>query len=293
MSKDRNILLVGGSGYLGSHLRQFISNRNIFYTSTSGNEGSIQLDLLNKNTFQNIGTRKYEEIFILASTLKGLGTTELKEEYLELDTLGLSSFLQYVGEQKLTEKIIYTSSMTVYGVENSLPVKEDGILKPLSTYGLAKKLGESVVKFYCQTGTIKGVVLRIPGIYGGNRKGGFIYNTALKCLNNDPIPLNTTGLGYWETIHITDLSQSIVDFLSHYKWENGFEQFNLGYGVKTDFLECASFIKDTLNSKSVVTMDSEKGYVDFYLDNSKIKKHSSVKGNYETSLKAYLKTITA
>ncbi len=288
----KNILLVGGSGYLGNHLRNVISNYNLFFTSTTGRENSIQLDFSDTKTFDNIKTQSnYDCIFILASSLLGLGTTELKNEYIQLDTLGLSNFLQFVNENKLTEKIIYTSSMTVYGTDNVLPVKEDGVLNPLSTYGLSKVLGETILKFHCQSTTTKGVVLRIPGIYGGNRTSGFIYNTAQKCKKNESIAIDSSSLGYWETIHINDLSVSINEFIQNYDWKNNFNIFNISYGTKTDFIDCASIIKETLNSTSEIIHKGNKGYVDFYLDNSKVKQYVTINDNYISSLKSYLKSI--
>ena len=255
----KNILLVGGSGYLGNHLRSVISNCNLFITSTSGKENSIQLNFLDTKTYDNIKIQpSYDCIFILASSLLGLGTTDLKNEYIQLDTLGLSNFLQFVDENKLTEKIIYTSSMTVYGTDNIQPVKEEGVLNPLSTYGLSKVLGENILKFHCQSTATKGVVLRIPGIYGGNRTSGYIYNTAQKCKKNESITLDSSSLGCWETIHINDLSISINEFIENYDWKSRFNIFNISYGTKTDFLECASIIIETLNSTSEILHKGKK-----------------------------------
>ncbi|MBA3704603.1 MAG: SDR family oxidoreductase [Bacteroidetes bacterium] len=293
MSNDKKkILLVGGSGYLGTHLRNILSlSYNLFFTSITKKENSIQLDILNKNTYCNIQNDNYDYIFILASTLQGLGTTALKEEYINLDTIGLSGFLQFASENKLCDKIIYTSSMTVYGINNIIPVKEEGTLEPLSTYGLSKSLGEKIINFYCTSNLVKGVILRIPGIYGGVRTSGYIYNTALKCKKNKPVKLNSTSLGYWETINVIDLCIWIKDFIEKYDWKAKVDIFNIGYGVKTDFIDCAYIIKDTLHSSSEITIAGNKGYIDFYLDNSKIKQFVPVENLYRKSLENYLTTI--
>ena len=284
-NNKKNILLVGGTGYLGRHLRNSLFFHNLYFTSTSGKENSIQLDLLDKKTFDNVKiVEHFDLIFILASTLQGLGTTELKDEYIQMDTIGLSSFLQYLSDNKLSKKIIYTSSMTVYGIDNILPVKEDAKLIPLSTYGFSKLLGEETVNFYCQHNDANGVILRIPGIYGGDRKAGYIYNTAVKCLKNEPIILDTSSLGYWETINVNDLSEYIKEFIENYDWKAKVDIFNISYGGKTDFIECATIIKDHLNSASKIEIKGKKGYVDFYLDSSKAKKIISIKNNYLSSL---------
>ncbi len=293
MSNDKKkILLVGGSGYLGTHLKYVLSSSyDVCSTSRTKKEGFLQLDLLDKNTYNNIQQDHYDHIFILATSLKGFGTTELKEEYINLDTLGLSNFLQFISENKLADKIIYTSSMTVYGTENTIPVKENGKLQPLSSYGLSKSLGENIINFYCTSNPIKGVIVRMPGIYGGNRTSGYIYNTALKCIKNEAINLNSASLGYWETIHINDLCTWIKDFVEKYDWKTKVDTFNIGYGTKTDFIDCAYLIKDMLGSTSEIIIDGNIGYIDFHLDNSKIKQFIPIEDRYKKSLENYLKTI--
>src|SRR5258706_5701474 len=166
--KKRKILIVGGSGYIGSHLKSLLSySYQVSYTSRVKRENSIQFDLMNKETFQNLDEPSYDCILILASTMQGLGTTELKGEYLNVNILGLSSFLQFVSDRKLTSKVVFISSMTVYGTGNAIPVSEEGSLNPLSTYGLSKLIGEKIVEFYCRSRQANGVIVRIPGVYGG------------------------------------------------------------------------------------------------------------------------------
>lgn len=292
-SAEKNILLVGGAGYLGSHLGKHLSSHSVFYTSRTKKENVIELDLLNKETFKNINGRSYDCIILLASSLKGLGTTELKAEFLDTDTAGLSAFLQYISENKLTGKLIYISSMTVYGTENMLPVNESAATVPISTYGLSKMLAEKIIDFFCNTHPVHGVILRIPGIYGGDRKSGFIYNTALKCIKDQPVELDTSSLGYWETINVDDLCDWIGQFIENYDWIKKSDIFNISYGIKTDFIECARFIKETLRSSSEITLKGNKGYADLYLDNSKVKKYAAVKDKYKESLVNYLNTLEA
>ncbi|CAN5563118.1 NAD-dependent epimerase/dehydratase family protein [soil metagenome] len=293
MNNDKkNILLLGGAGYLGSHLRNQFSSYNVYFTSRTAINDAIALDLLDETTFQNIATRSYDCIILLASSLKGLGTTELKKEYLDTDSIGLPQFLQFVSKNKLTDKLVFISSMTVYGIGNSLPVKETASLEPLSTYGLSKIVAEKVIDFHCKSNSTKGVILRIPGIYGGERNSGFIYNTAIKCLRNEARELDIATLGYWETIHIEDVSVWIASFIANYNWQATIDVFNIGYGTKTDFIECANLIKENLKSNSEISIKGTKGYCDFFLDNTKVKQHVPVKDKYKESLETYLKKLS-
>jgi UDP-glucose 4-epimerase len=293
-NSKKNILLVGGAGYIGSHLANILlPYHSIFSTSRSAHKDHIELDFLRPETYANVSLgKKYDLIIVLASTLGGLGTTELKGEFLEANTKGLAVFLQFLSDHSLGERIIYISSMTVYGIENKIPVKETGMLEPLSTYGLSKKLAEQIFDFYCKSQKAKGVILRIPGVYGGNRKAGFIYNTAVKCSRNELVEMNTASLGYWETIHIEDLCRWMNEFISRYDWKEEVDIFNLSYGVSTDIIDCCLAIKKILRSSSEIKVTGEKGYSEFYLDNSRIKKYAGVSDIYNQSLEAYVKNIS-
>jgi UDP-glucose 4-epimerase len=290
--KKKRILVVGGSGYLGSHLKSLLSySYHVSYTSRVKSENSIQFDLMNKETFQNLDELSYDCILILASTMEGLGTAELKDEYLNVNILGLSTFLQFISDRKLTNKLLFISSMTVYGTGNTIPVGEEGSLNPLSTYGLSKLIGEKIVEFYCRSRQANGVIMRIPGIYGGSRTSGYVYNTALKCIKHQPVEIDVSTLGYWETINIDDLCNWIGEFIENYDWNKKMDSFNISYGRGTDIIECAYSIKEMLHSKSEIIITGKKGYIDFYLDNTKVKRYVRVKDCYLESLEQYVQTI--
>lgn len=292
-SIKRKIALIGGGGYIGKHLgNKLASSYHLVYTSRTKKDNNLQLDLTQPETFEQLRTEgPFEIIFILASSMQGLGTTLLKEEYLHTDTIGLAGFLQFISTHQLSSKIIFISSMTVYGLQNTVPVKEDGLLAPLSTYGLSKVLAERLIDFYSRSTPVKSVVLRIPGIYGGERNSGFIYNTIKKCLHNEAVTLNTSTLGYWETMHVDDCCETISTFIERYDWNPDLTTFNIGYGTKTDIVDCSYMIRELLNSSSEISISGEKGYIDFYLDNTRMQNYAPLKNDYKQSLQRYIKNF--
>jgi len=287
------ILLVGGSGYLGRHLASFLKKSScidIFITGSkkSQQEGYFQIDFEQKETFNNIQQLKFDLVIILASKLGALGIKSLNHPDLTINTLGYAVFLQYLYDNQITQKIIYTSSMTVYDSNNSIPVKEDDKIAPANTYGLSKYLAEVITDFFCSQNNLKGVILRLPGIYGGDKNNGFIYNTIKKAKDNQLIELDTQGLVYWETIFINDLCEMIWAFLKQYQWELPTDIFNVSYGCETDFNNTAEFIVESLQKGNLNIKNEKKGYVPFYLSNDKISKLIEVKTDYFGQLKKYV-----
>jgi nucleoside-diphosphate-sugar epimerase len=292
--KMNKVLLVGGSGYIGSHLKEEMKTSfQVFTTSRHLPDGysDFQINLTDPSTFQSLTNQSFDLVIILASIIEGIGSTDFDPGVFNNNVTGLANFLNFIKHHQLTERVIYISSMTVYGQENISPVGEDASLKPMNTYGLSKKLAEDVFRFFCENSHVRGVCFRIPGVYGGNRKGGFIYNTALKMKKGEPVILNTSGLGYWECIHMADLNSALINFVETYQWNNVHDVFNISYGVSTDFIDCAYKVKSYLNSTSEITEEGQKGYTELYLDNTKINRIINVPDKYLSSLKNYLKGI--
>jgi len=289
----KKILLVGGTGYLGRHLTSFLKKSScidVFITGSkkSQQEGYFQIDFEQKDTFNNIQKLKFDLVIILASKLGALGIKSLNHPDLTINTLGYAVFLQYLYDNQITQKIIYTSSMTVYDSNNSIPVKEDDKIAPVNTYGLSKYLAEVITNFFCSQNNLKGVILRLPGIYGEDKNNGFIYNTIIKAKDNQLIELDTQGLVYWETIFINDLCEMIWAFLKQYQWELPSDIFNVSYGCETDFNNTAEFIVESLQKGNLNIKNEKKGYVPFYLSNDKISKLIEVKTDYFGQLKKYV-----
>lgn len=181
--------------------------------------------------------------------------------------------------------------MTVYSPKNHLPVSESGAIAPVNTYGLSKYVGECLTSFFCNNSSIIGVILRLPGIYGGDKKGGFIYNTVNNLKNGNPVQISTKNLVFWETIHIDDLCLMIKDFIRKYEWKQKIDVYNVCYGMETDFYDTFEFIKTNTANQEVIISETVKGYIPFFLSNEKLKKIIPVREDYFGKLKEYISGI--
>ena len=291
-----NILLIGGSGYLGTELRFHLKEqgRKVSYSGTKAkNEiDYFEIDFNCTETFNNIKGFQFDLVIILASKLNAIITKDLGHNDLMTNTLDYGRLLQFLNDNLLVKKIIYISSMTVYSINNVSPVDENAKIGPQHTYGLSKVIAEDITNYYCMQNNISGIILRIPGIYGGNRKSGFIYSTLMKLQSNEVIEINTNGLGYWETINVTDLSDLIINFIDNYAWPIGCDTINISYGEETDIYKTAVTLKEMINSKSVIKLLKPIDYVKFYLSNNKLKQYIEVTCNYNETLKLYVNSLT-
>jgi nucleoside-diphosphate-sugar epimerase len=250
--------------------------------------------LENINTFKSIDFNNFDFILILAASLDGIGTSILNDDCFSLNCNSYRKFLNYLVEINYSKHIVYVSSMTVYSVNNSLPVEENGTTDlPPNAYGLSKSIAELLTMYYCQNNNFKGLIIRVPGLFGGYRKSGFIFNAITKISRGEDLHINTDGLKYWECLSVKDASLMIDNLLKSHVWEKSFEIYNIGYGIETDIVDVANLIKKYLNSKSQISFKEPKGYIPFFLSN---KKYLSITGNnkynFEKSLIEYIKSIS-
>lgn len=288
------LLLVGGTGYLGRHLREVLkASFDVYVTGTRRCQDSkyFALDFTDERTYDNLNGLKFDILLVLASTITGLGNSNLNNGDLEVNVWSYRKFLQFVADNKLTNKILYVSSMTVYGVHNTVPVEETGAIYPSSVYGLSKSIAESLTIFFAQHNEGKSVIVRIPGLFGGDRKDGFIYSLIQKCFKGEDVLLNSQGLLYWECIEIMELCSLLNDFLLRYKWEQTSDVFNFGYGEEIDFVDSAFFISKYIGSSSRVVESGPKQYVRFFLSNKKVRKIVAINYGFRTAIERYIEEL--
>lgn len=167
-----------------------------------------------------------------------------------LSLLVLLEIMQKAGIANL----IFSSSCTVYGTPEQLPVREEAPIQPAaSVYGNTKQIGEEILRDTCSTGTrLKVIALRYFNPIGAHASG-FIGELPLGVPNNLVPFVTQTAAGLrpqltifgddYETpdgtcirdyIHVMDLAEahvSALQFLENNLQDNFFEVLNVGTGV--------------------------------------------------------------
>jgi UDP-glucose 4-epimerase len=190
---------------------------------------------------------------------KGVGESMQKPlEYFRNNLYSLVNLLKNMKVNKI-KNIVFSSSATVYGDPDKLPVAENAPFKPaLSAYGSTKQIGEDILKKVAATKDINCISLRYFNPVGADSSGllgelpvgqpnnlmPFVTQTAagirqhLVVFGNDyDTPDGTCVRDY---IHVSDLAKAHVkscDRLLSEDAENNYEVFNLGTGEGISVLQ--------------------------------------------------------
>lgn len=272
------ILITGGLGYIGSHVTVLLIQNgyevvcidNLVNTSLSVLDGITSITN-KKPYFEDIDvcdTKKLKELFNKHSDISGVihfaafkavgESVNDPLKYYENNIGGLIKILKYTVDKSIP--FIFSSSCTVYGEADELPITEEAPLKKAnSPYGNTKKIGESIVEDCCAAfKDFNAILLRYFNPIGahesskiGESPQGIPQNIIpfLTQVVAGKLPhLKVFGSNYntsdgtciRDYIHIMDLAQAHIDSLNYLieaKNSNPCEVYNVGTGNGVSVLE--------------------------------------------------------
>ena len=263
---DKNILVTGGAGYIATHTEVELLNRgfNVIAFDNMVNSCDESIKRVEKITgkkikFYNADMRDraaMEKIFaeneidsvIHFAGLKAVGESVRKPlEYYDNNIYGTLVLLETMREHNV-KKIVFSSSATVYGTPERLPLDEDCSLSTTNPYGSTKLMLENVMKdLYTSDNSWDIILLRYfnpvgaheSGLIGEDPKGipnnltPYIAQVAsgkLKEINVFGNDYDTPdGTGVRDYIHVVDLAIGHVKAIEKIN-EAGVHIYNLGTG---------------------------------------------------------------
>ncbi|MCF8320690.1 MAG: UDP-glucose 4-epimerase GalE [Flavobacterium sp.] len=272
------ILVTGGLGFIGSHTVVELQNEgfeviiidNLSNSSENVITGIVaitgkkpffeNLDVRDKAAVQNF-FKKHNDIsgVIHFAASKAVGeSVENPLLYYENNINSLVYLLQEL-QNKPSSNIIFSSSCTVYGQAEEMPITENAPIQvAMSPYGNTKQIGEEIIRDVAKVSNIKAILLRYFNPIGAHPSAeigelplgvpqnlvpfitqtGFGLRKELSVYGNDyPTPDGTAVRDY---IHVVDLAKAHVIALQRLlnnKNVSPVETFNLGTGTGSSVLE--------------------------------------------------------
>ncbi len=102
-------------------------------------------------------------IFHLAAIVSGEAEADFEKGY-RINFDGTRFLFDAIRARKYMPRVVFTSSIAVYGAPFNGPVKDDFHLTPLTSYGTQKAIGELLLADYTRRGFFDGIGLRLPTI---------------------------------------------------------------------------------------------------------------------------------
>jgi nucleoside-diphosphate-sugar epimerase len=168
------ILITGGSGFLGRRLAARLLTRadidEIVLVDVAPAEGladprvrTVAGDISDSNLMAGLVDAKTAGVFHLAAVVSGQAEADLELGMaINLDASRL--LLDHCRQRGHKPRVVFTSSVAVYGGELPDVVTDDMALRPASSYGTQKAIAELLLADYSRRGFVDGRVLRLPTV---------------------------------------------------------------------------------------------------------------------------------
>ncbi len=178
-----NYLVTGGAGFIGSNLvdrlvkeghraiviDDFSLGKEENIANHSNNPDNPHFILYRKSICDNLSSIFEKEgidaVFHLAALPRVQFSIDYPQKTHEVNTNGTFNLL-YACKQFGVKRFIYSSSSSVYGDQESLPMTEDMKPDPLSPYALQKLIGEEYCKLFTFLYGMETISLRYFNVYG-------------------------------------------------------------------------------------------------------------------------------
>ncbi len=272
------ILVTGGTGFIGSETvialiekgyevsivdnlynsKKEVLNR--IKTLTGVMPTFYEIDCCDMASFRKVFEAEHFDAVIHFAGLKAVGESVAKPvEYYSNNLISTCNLLTLMKEFNV-KKLVFSSSATVYGVPDRVPLKEtDPVKSATNPYGETKVMIERIITDYCAADkSMNAVLLRYfnpigahpSGLLGEDPNGipnnlmPYICQVAigkLKCLKvyGDDYP-TPDGSGIRDYIHVVDLALGHVATIKKLEENPGLVIYNLGTGKGTSVLEMIS-----------------------------------------------------
>ena len=236
----RRVLVTGGAGFVGSALVRkltdagarvtvlddlFTGRRDSIPAGVEFIEGTVTDEALVRDL-----VRRHSVVFHLAARNIIASTANPRDDF--ATNIGGTLNVLLAARDSDVERVVYTSSASIYGNPNTIPINEDDRLVPLTPYAVSKLAGEHYCMAFYESYGLPVSVVRYSNVYGPYQRPenpycGVVSKFLIAAWAGKPLPIHGDGGQTRDYTFVDD----------HPRAEG--EVFNVGTGVETSVHDLA------------------------------------------------------
>ncbi|MGY6766211.1 UDP-glucose 4-epimerase GalE [Faecalibacterium prausnitzii] len=278
------VLVTGGAGYIGSHaaVELLDSGYDIIVVDNLSNSKQeainrvkeltgkdfpfYEVNLLDFNAINEIFNNHSIDSVMHFAGLKAVGeSVEIPLTYYHNNITGTLNLLRIMSEHNV-KKLVFSSSATVYGNPEQVPISENAPLSATNPYGRTKLMIEEILRdLYNSDNTWRIALLRYFNPIGAHKSGRIgenpngIPNNLMPYISQVAVGKREKlyvfgndydthdGTGVRDYIHVVDLVKGHIKALEYLNSNTGVEAFNLGTGTGYSVLDLVKNFSEVNN----------------------------------------------
>lgn len=272
-----SILVTGGAGYIGSHLVKMLYDNGmdviVFDNLSRGHKEAVPAGIMFENVdlldpgklLSKLKIYHVDSIVHFAAFAYVGESVEKPELYYENNVVGSFNLIRAANECGI-KKVIFSSTCSLYGNPEIIPISESAKVQPINPYAKTKLVIENILRDFDSAYGMKHISLRYFNAAGADPFGkiGESHNPEPHLI---PIILQTIqgkrekvfifgddyntpdGTCIRDYIHVNDLADAHVKALEYLSRENKSDFINIGTGEGNSVLEVISTTENVTGNK--------------------------------------------
>jgi len=263
-----DVIVTGGAGFIGSATSELLVSRGYFpvivdnlYSGSVDNISGIlknkrgkfvKVDVSNINEMENALKEVMKDIRGIVHLAAMISLEEVANDpqrAFEVNVIGTLNVLELARKYDV-KRVVYASSVAVYGEPQRLPIDEDHPKKPANLYGLTKLYGEMLLWLYRDLYDLKPIALRYFNVYGPRMRSGpyagVIYKFIVSLLKEEPPIIYGDGNQTRDFVYVEDVAEANIKALE----SSYVGAINIGTGKEVTINDLFKMISKLINSNA-------------------------------------------
>lgn len=268
-----NCLVLGGAGFLGSHLCEELVQEGFTvrvldlpqttYKNLEHIKESIEIlagDFTNPLVLQN-ALFNIDVVVHLAWSTHPKTSNEEPVYDIESNLVGSVQLLNECVRNKVKKLVFISSGGTVYGFQEKIPIREDSPTNPLCSYGITKLAFEKYIKMYSSLFDFDCAIVRVSNLYGErqnlSRPQGCIGVFLDNIITGQPITIWGDGSIVRDYLYVKDAAKAFAAVCAK---SHKSKVFNVGSGVGMSVNEIVEITQRVSNRRTDVIFQESRSF---------------------------------
>lgn len=302
--KNKNIIITGGLGFIGSHIAdELIENNKVTI-----------IDNFSSGKVENLKNPSHENLTIIKNNLNDVNLDEILidtdyifhlaamasvplsvNDPIKCNDNNVNSTIKLLtaAKNQNVKKVIFSSSSAVYGNNTNTPLKESELMTPTSPYAASKATCELYLQAFKESYGLKSIALRYFNVFGpkqdkNSQYAAVIPNFIDAILNNKNPIIYGDGQQTRDFIYVKDVAKANISAAK----SNYTQPVNIATGKKLTINRLYEIIANSLDSDLKPTyVDKRKGDITHSIANIDKMSKINFKSDYSNFEKQINKTI--